>query len=66
MLETARQNYALFTAKYADGGASAYEVLTAEQALTDARLSEIETLAEIQSLQAQYEHLAATGWKKTE
>jgi outer membrane protein TolC len=48
-------------AKYADGDASAYDVLAAEQGLTDARLSEVETLAEIQSIQAQYERLTAKG-----
>ncbi len=66
MLETARQNYALFTAKYADGDASAYDVLAAEQGLTSAHLSEIEILAEIQTVQAQYEHLATKGQDKTE
>ncbi len=66
MLETARQNYALFTAKYADGYASAYEVLSAERFLTDTYLSQIETLAEIQSLRAQYDQLAGKGQEETE
>lgn len=61
MLETARENYALFMAKYADGDASAYDVLATEQSLTDARLSEVETLAEIQFVQAQYNRLLAKG-----
>lgn len=64
VLETAGENYALYMAKYADGDASAYEVLAAEQGLTDARLSEVETLAEIQSVQAQYERLTAKGNEK--
>ncbi len=61
MIESARENYALFMAKYADGDASSYDVLAAEQALTDARLSEVGTLAEIQLVRAQYEQLAAKG-----
>jgi outer membrane protein len=58
MLENARQNYTLIIAKYSDGYASVRDVLAAEQLLTGSRLSEIETLAEIQSHRAKYERLA--------
>lgn len=64
MLETASENYALLMAKYADGDATAYDVMAAEQGFTDAQLSEVETLAEIQLVQAQYEQLTAKGSDK--
>ncbi len=53
MTETAQKNYLLSTAQYADGAVTASEVLIAQQLLTSAYSTEVETLAEIQSLRAQ-------------
>jgi outer membrane protein TolC len=52
VIQTAEKNYLLNTAQYADGYASASDVLLAQQALTDTHRSEIEALVEIQSLKA--------------
>jgi len=52
MTGTAQKNFLLSTAQYADGAITASEVLIAQQALTDAHQTEVETLAEIQSLKA--------------
>ncbi len=51
-LQTAEKNYLLTSAQYADGNATAAEVLLAQQSLTDTRRSEIDALAKIQSLKA--------------
>ena len=53
MTETAQKNYLLSTAQYADGALTASEVLIAQQLLTGAYSTEVQTLAEIQSLRAQ-------------
>jgi outer membrane protein TolC len=53
MTETAQKNYLLSTAQYADGAVTASEVLIAQQLLTGAYSTEVEILAEIQSLRAQ-------------
>ncbi len=57
MMETAQKNYLLSTAQYADGSVTATVVLAAQQMLTDAHQTEIETLAEIQSLKARLAHI---------
>jgi len=53
----AEENFLLTKAKYAAGGTLALEVLTAQQLLTEFRLSELHTLAEIQSLVARLQRL---------
>lgn len=55
--QTAEKSYLLNKAQYADGSATASDVLLAEQALTDTQQSEIETLAEIQSLKARLDQI---------
>jgi outer membrane protein TolC len=58
--QTADTNYLLNKAEYADGNASASDVLLAQQALANIRQSEIETLAEIQSLKARLDKITRT------
>ncbi len=57
VLETAENNYLLNKAQYADGAAVVSDVIIAAQALSDTRQSEIETLAEIQLLQARLDKI---------
>jgi outer membrane protein TolC len=45
--------------KFAAGASLSLEVLSAQQALTDARLAELQTLAEIRSFTARIERLNA-------
>ncbi len=59
--QTAEKSYLLSTAQYADGYASMADVLMAQQALTDTRRSEIETMAQIQLLKAWLDKLT---WPK--
>ncbi len=58
-IKTAEDNFLLTKAKYAGGGVPASEVLSAQQLLTETRLSELETLAAIQTLRATLERLNA-------
>lgn len=60
-LQTAEKVYLFSVAQYSDGVSSAYEVLTAQQTLTDVRRTEIDALAEIQSLQAQLERITTSA-----
>ncbi|HVP07598.1 MAG TPA: TolC family protein, partial [Candidatus Acidoferrum sp.] len=58
-MKTAEDNFLLTKSKYAGGSAPASDVLSAQQLLTESRLSEIETLAELATLQAKLERLTA-------
>jgi outer membrane protein len=57
--KTAEDNFLLTKSKYAGGSATAAEVLSAQQLMTDSRLSEIETMAELATMQAKLERIAA-------
>ena len=63
--DTAQKNYLLNKAQYADGAAAASDVLLAQQALTDIQQTEIESLAEIQSLKARLDQITRTRQKDT-
>lgn len=54
----AEENFLLTKAKYAAGGTLALEVLSAQQLLTDARLTELQSMADIQLLRARIERLS--------
>ena len=56
-LKSAEDNFLLTKSKYAGGGALSLEVLSAQQLLTDIKLSELQTLADIQLLAAKMEQL---------
>jgi outer membrane protein len=56
-IANAEENFLLTKSKYAGGGALAIEVLAAQQLLTDTKLSELQTLSDIQSLSAKLERL---------
>lgn len=58
-LSKASDNYILTKSKYAAGASLSLEVLSAQHALTDARLAELQTLAEIRSFTARIERLNA-------
>jgi outer membrane protein TolC len=58
-LTKARDNFILTKSKFAGGGALSLEVLSAQQALTDLRLAEIQALADIRSIGARIERLNA-------
>ncbi len=58
-LKAAEDNYLLTKSTYLGGGALSLEVLSAQQLLTDSRLSELQTLAEIQVLIAKLQQLSA-------
>jgi outer membrane protein len=58
-LTKADDNYILMKSKFAAGASLSLEVLSAQQALTDARLAELQTLAEIRSFTARIERLNA-------
>ena len=58
-LAKARDNFILTKSKFAGGGALSLEVLSAQQALTDVRLAEIQALADIRSIGARIERLNA-------
>ncbi|HEX7571753.1 MAG TPA: TolC family protein, partial [Bacteroidota bacterium] len=55
----ARDNFILTKSKFAGGGALSLEGLSAQQALTDVRLAEIQALADIRSIGARIERLNA-------
>jgi outer membrane protein len=55
--KTAEDNFLLTKSKYAGGGTFSLEVLSAQQLLTDIKLSELQTLADIQLLGAKMEQL---------
>jgi outer membrane protein len=57
--KTAEDNFLLTKSKYAGGSAPASDVLSAQQLLTESRLSEIETLAELATIQAKLERITA-------
>jgi outer membrane protein len=58
-LEKASDNFILTKSKYAAGASLSLEVLAAQQALADARLSELQALHDIRSLAAKIERLNA-------
>ncbi len=58
-LTKAGDNYILTKSKFAAGASLSLEVLSAQQALTDARLAEIQTLADIRIFEARIERLNA-------
>jgi outer membrane protein len=58
-LKSAEENYVLTKAKYASGGVLSLEVLSAQQMLTDLRLEELETTADVQLLYAKLEQITA-------
>ena len=53
------ESYILTKAKFASGGSLALEVLSAQQSLTDARLTRLQALADIQNIRARLERLNA-------
>ena len=55
--KSAEENFLLTKSKYIGGGALSLEVLSAQQLLTDIRLSELQALADIQSLSSRLEQL---------
>lgn len=55
----AEENYLLTKSKYAGGAALSLEVLSAQQLMTDSRLNELETLADIQHARARIAQLGA-------
>ncbi len=57
-LKAAEDNYLLTKSTYLGGGSLSLEVLSAQQLLTDSRLSELQTLAEIQTLIAKLQQLS--------
>jgi outer membrane protein len=56
-IKSAEDNFLLTKSKYAGGGTMSLEVLSAQQLLTDIKLSELQTLADIQLLAAKMEQL---------
>ena len=58
-LVKARDSYELEKAKYASGGALASEVLDAQRAVLDTRLSELDILNDIETYRSDLEHLTA-------
>ena len=56
-LNKAEDNFLLTRSKYAGGGATSLEVLSAQQLLTETRLDELETLASIRFLTAKLKQL---------
>lgn len=60
-LAKANDNYILMKSKFAAGASLSLEVLSAQQALTDAKLAELQTLADIRSFTARIERLHARG-----
>ena len=53
----ADENFLLTKSKFTGGGALSLEVLSAQQLLTDSKLSELQTLADIQMLNARLEQI---------
>ena len=58
-MKSAEDNFLLTKSKYVGGGSISLEVLSAQQLLTDTKLSELQTLADIQLLAAKMEQLSA-------
>ena len=58
-IQSAEDNFLLTKSKYAGGGSLSLEVLSAQQLLTDTKLSELQALADIQLLAAKMEQLSA-------
>jgi len=58
-IKVAEDNFLLTKSKYAGGAALASEVLSAQQFLAETKISELETLAEMQILLARLEQIAA-------
>ena len=56
-IQAAEDNFLLTKSKYAGGGTLSLEVLSAQQLLTDTKLSELQALADIQLLAAKMEQL---------
>ena len=56
-LKSAEENFLLTKSKFVGGGVLSMEVLSAQQLLTEIRLSELQTLADIQLLSAKLEQL---------
>ena len=56
-LQSAEDNFLLTKSKYAGGGTLSLEVLSAQQLLTETKLSELQTMADIQILAAKMEQL---------
>jgi outer membrane protein len=56
-IKSAEDNFLLTKSKYAGGGTLSLEVLSAQQLLTDTKLSELQTMADIQILAAKMEQL---------
>jgi outer membrane protein TolC len=56
-LTSAEDNFLLTKSKYAGGGTLSLEVLSAQQLLTETKLSELQTMADIQILAAKMEQL---------
>ncbi len=56
-LQSAEENFLLTKSKFAGGSTLSIEVLAAQQLLTDTRLSELESMAQIQVLAAKLEQL---------
>jgi outer membrane protein TolC len=56
-LKSAEDNFLLTKSKYAGGGTLSLEVLSAQQLLTETKLSELQTMADIQILAAKMEQL---------
>jgi outer membrane protein TolC len=57
-LKSAKDNYSLTKSKYAGGGSISLEVLSVQQLLTETKLSELQTLVDIQLLAAKMEQLS--------
>ncbi len=55
--KSADENFLLTKSKFTGGGALSLEVLSAQQLLTDSKLSELQTLADIQLLTARLEQI---------
>jgi outer membrane protein len=64
-LVDARNAYTLIRAQYAGGGTTSLDVLTAEQELTDIRIAEIETLAELQRSYSHYLRLTSGDYQQS-
>jgi outer membrane protein TolC len=56
-ITSAEDNFLLTKSKYAGGGTLSLEVLSAQQLLTETKLSELQTMADIQLLNAKMEQL---------
>jgi outer membrane protein len=57
-MKSAEDNFLLTKSKYAGGGTLSLEVLSAQQLLTDTKLSELQAMADIQLLSAKMEQLS--------